>query len=1004
MSRKFKSIICAILAGMMITTSGGFVALAEDTAAAETTVTDAATDTADLTDEEKEAEEEAAEAETEAPAEPEVHDYASDTYYQDALKLCSSLGIITGYDDGSVKPESVVTRAEMATIILRMLNMTADSTYANVFTDVKTDHWAANTIQTAVEQSIVDGMGDGTFVPDGNVKYEQVIKMIVCAMNYGLDAENAGGYPNGYISVGGTTLSLLKSVDGKKGEDMPRGEVIKSVYNAIMAPYRDLTGFDAGKPVYRAEDTLGVVKFNLYEEQGILTTTPNITIASGVQTKEGIVSIDGTQYKYDLSDADDLVGTKVKFYYIDDKADDPQIVAMVSDGKSETVTVDAELVEEMSVYGTNSGPVGKLAVLKSETSSATKKYDISSATVIYNGTIMTTADYAKSGNTKAYDDFIKPQIGSVKIVDYDADSKYDVVFVDSYETLIVTNATTKKLTGKINDSDITIEYDLDSNDQTIKVLKSGVEATVKNLRKNDVVSFKRNIDETQMEFIVTGDAITGEITRLGEDDGWVTVTINGQEYKVDKSVEDEVKIGVSGTFYLDAFDIIGYTETTSTGSEKYAVLANAYYDDMGELIIRLFDQDGTGVEAKTTGSTKFWAPCATSATTASDDEIYEATKSDSLFIQCDSKPVKLCKYKTNSSGKISLLYFATDEEEVSDLNALRVYNGSLEGVSSVGGAVSGYYIQNGIVQFTVPEAASDRKSTENYSVGEVSSSTYVNYDGGYNDPYTIGDFKNERYPQVLIKYAASSSDVSSDGIGNASNGPTFMVSRIVTSVDEEGEYVYELKGYSNGAEISYTTASNVGIYDFDVNNYEREYTGELIFNGLEDSEAILKSAVKPGDIFYVATNNGKATTLIKLLDTDRVAKAAIKGSTYDVSDPTSGQWQKHVSYSSTRDQYYCGALSNVDIGDSAFIDLVNSVDGSSLGSVTYDSSAVFSLVELTVDMNGNVIDTEVDKNGGIEPGEIMCYGDDPNEFDYGIFKMFKGGMREGYIVRVIIEE
>ncbi len=1007
MSRKLKSLICTLLAGMMLTTSAGFAVLADDVAAeADVAVTDA---TADLTDEEKEAmdaEEEAVaeETATEAPVEAQKHSYETDTYYQDALKLCSALGIITGYDDGSVKPESVVTRAEMATIILRMLKMTSDSTYANVFTDVSADHWAANTIQTAVEQAIVDGMGDGTFVPDGNVKYEQVIKMIVCAMNYGIDAENAGGYPNGYISVGNTTLDLLTSVIGKIGDDMPRGEVIKSVYNAIMAPYRELTGFDAGNPVYSVKNTLGVAKFELYEDDGILTTTPNITIASGVKTKDGIVSIDGTQYKYDLSDADDMVGTKVKFYYIDDQADDPQIVAMVSSGKSETVTVDAELIDEMSVYGTNSDPAGKLAVLKSETSSSTKKYDIDDATVIYNGTIMSTADYEKSGNQAAYDDFIKPETGTVKIVDYDADGEYDVVFVDSYETLIVTNATAKKLTGKINDVDIVIEYDLDSNDQTIKVLKSGVEANIKNLRKNDVVSFKRNIDQTQMEFIVTGDAITGEITRTGEDDGVMTAVINGQEYKVDKSLETDLRVGVSGTFYLDAFDRIGFAETTSSGSEKYAILANIYKDDMGEVIVRLLDQDGTTVETKPTGSLKFWAPGATSASTVDHDELYEALRSDTAYLQCDNKPVKLCKYKMNSSDEISMLYFATDVENVNDSSALTMHAASLEGVTSVGGAVSGYYIQDGIIEFTIPESPDDRKTTANYSVGTVSASRYVNYENGASVPYTVADFKNERYPQVLITYAASASDVATANVGNASNGPTFMVSRVVTSIDEEGEMVYEIKGYSNGAEVSYTTAANTGIYDFDIDNYEREYSGVEIYNGLEDDDATFRKAVQTGDIFYVEVVGGKASTLIKLLDADRVAKAAIRGTAYNVSDQNSGQWQKHVSFSSTRDQYYCGAISNVDIGDSAFIDLVNSVDNSPISTLAYDSSAVFNYVTITVDVNGNIIDSEIDKNGGMEAGEIMCFGDDPTEFDYGLFKSFKGSMGAGYIVRVIIEE
>ncbi len=65
--------------------------------------------------------------ETAAPAQQ--SSYESDSYYQKALALCSSLGIIKGYDDGSVNPESTITRAEMSAIVLRTLNVVASEKY-----------------------------------------------------------------------------------------------------------------------------------------------------------------------------------------------------------------------------------------------------------------------------------------------------------------------------------------------------------------------------------------------------------------------------------------------------------------------------------------------------------------------------------------------------------------------------------------------------------------------------------------------------------------------------------------------------------------------------------------------------------------------------------------------------------------------------------------------------------------------------------------------------------
>ena len=127
----------------------------------------------------------------------------------------------------------------MASIVLRMLDLTSTSTYQNGFTDVTSSHWAADQIQTALEANIISGMGDGTFVPDGEVTYAQVCVMLVNAMNYQDDAEYYGGYPNGYIKVAGMSdLEITKNAPGAADVASDRGVVIKMVYNALLGQYK----------------------------------------------------------------------------------------------------------------------------------------------------------------------------------------------------------------------------------------------------------------------------------------------------------------------------------------------------------------------------------------------------------------------------------------------------------------------------------------------------------------------------------------------------------------------------------------------------------------------------------------------------------------------------------------------------------------------------------------------------------------------------------------------
>lgn len=1035
MSKKLKAIICALTAGMLMTTSVGFTAFAaetnEDGSAKETVIAAdgseaVATETpetfngADVAEDEADAARLADEASTQVEAEAEAEEptaapksYDDDTYYQNALKVCSALGIITGYDDGSVKPESTVTRAEMATIILRMIANTGTSAYQNVFTDVTDSHWAAGTIQTAVEQNIVNGMGDGTFVPDGPVKHEQVIKMIVCAMNYGPDAENAGGYPQGYLAVGGSTLKLLTGVTGTSGEDMPRGEVIKAVYNALKASYRDIKEFKNGYPVYQTKDTLGIEKFDMYEEEGVLTTTPNITIAAGTVTKDGIITIDGVDYKCDFN-VDEYVATKVKFYYIDDKSDDSKVIAMFSVGKSVENTFDANDIDSIDTMGSN--PTMK--VYSSANSSTTKTYKIKDAAVVYNGTIITTASYAAAGgNASQYDEFLKPQVGTVKIVDYDDDGYYDIIFVDSYETMLVTNATTEKLNGKINKTNTTIEYDLDDNDYEINVTKNEVSASVKNLKKNDVASIKRNLDGTKITIVVTGENITGTVTAIGTEDGETTATINGQVYKVDKNAVDDIKTGINGTFYLDMFDRIGYAnlESVLSENENYGVVAKAYYNDESELVIRIYTQEGAEIEAKPSGSMKYWAPNAASATKSPGEAaLYKDLSTDSNYVQCGTQPVKLCKYTLNNSGELSKLYVATGIEKVSESDyndALviytrkssdTVYTANMNGVSAVGGTLNGYTINDGIVGFNVPDSAADRGSGANYSVSTITASRYKDYDGGVDIDFAIGGFTtgSTKTAKVLIEFTTSSNSMYDiTELDTASVRPVMIVSRINESADAEGNTVYTIKGYMAGSEVSYTTTDTTSCYKFTGwNTSSRKYNGDLLFDATgKKAKATLPQVLNEGDVVALAANGTEVRSMVIMAAAEDVAKMAVTGSADGLKELPNGS----SASGATRQTYYMGFVSSVEIDDSAFIG-TRSYDGASNGAVTYNSSAVFSYVTLTANESGKITNVKVDKSGGMEPSELYAWGDDENVFDYLICSSLKGSMSNGYVIRVEI--
>ncbi|MGP4070395.1 S8 family serine peptidase [Halobacillus sp. B29] len=77
-------------------------------------------------------------------------------------------GILSGYEDGTFHPNGTLTRAEMATLVVRAYELTGESTSS--FPDVKAGSWAASYIDTLTANDVITGFPDGTYRPNQAIK------------------------------------------------------------------------------------------------------------------------------------------------------------------------------------------------------------------------------------------------------------------------------------------------------------------------------------------------------------------------------------------------------------------------------------------------------------------------------------------------------------------------------------------------------------------------------------------------------------------------------------------------------------------------------------------------------------------------------------------------------------------------------------------------------------------------------------------------------------------
>ena len=107
-------------------------------------------------------------------------DVAATSWYNTAVSTLSSMGIITGYPDGTFRPNAAITRAEFAAIAARF-DSNGDKTAAK-FSDIA-NHWAKDEISIAYNNGWITGYPDGTFGPQRDITRAETMTLVNRVLN-----------------------------------------------------------------------------------------------------------------------------------------------------------------------------------------------------------------------------------------------------------------------------------------------------------------------------------------------------------------------------------------------------------------------------------------------------------------------------------------------------------------------------------------------------------------------------------------------------------------------------------------------------------------------------------------------------------------------------------------------------------------------------------------------------------------------------------------------------
>lgn len=157
---------------------------------------------------------------------------------EEALQAVAALGILSGEDQGGL--DRPVTRAEFTAMAVKAApgGDRVGQAAVSLYPDVSRDHWAAGYVEAGVSLGLVSGFSDGSFRPDQAVSLAEGVSVALKLLGYG-PGDFSGVYPTGQLALY-RSLKLDRGLSaGQAGSPLTLRDAVYLFYNLLTAKTKE---------------------------------------------------------------------------------------------------------------------------------------------------------------------------------------------------------------------------------------------------------------------------------------------------------------------------------------------------------------------------------------------------------------------------------------------------------------------------------------------------------------------------------------------------------------------------------------------------------------------------------------------------------------------------------------------------------------------------------------------------------------------------------------------
>ncbi|MBD2126204.1 DUF3370 family protein [Microcoleus sp. ZQ-A2] len=148
--------------------------------------------------------------------------------------------LVSGYPDGTFRPNATITRAEFAVLMLNAFPDAPQKRAGTTFKDVPTNHWAHKAIQDAYKRGFFSGYPGGVFLPNQAIPRVQAIGVLAGAKNFNFSG-NAEGTLRQYFT------------DAEQIPDYAKNAIAAATINSLVVNYPNVKQLKPNQTATRGE-------------------------------------------------------------------------------------------------------------------------------------------------------------------------------------------------------------------------------------------------------------------------------------------------------------------------------------------------------------------------------------------------------------------------------------------------------------------------------------------------------------------------------------------------------------------------------------------------------------------------------------------------------------------------------------------------------------------------------------------------------------------------------